>query len=85
MLNWKSVADELPAYGVPVLVCFEPSNPWSCEVVSREVDEFGEDDVWSGFGSTYPLSATDFWTPYNVPSIYEFSAIMKGENENDDI
>lgn len=85
MLNWKSIANEKPAYGVPVLVCFEPSNPWSCEVVSREIDEERGADGWEQDGYFFFMDATDFWAPYNLPSIYEFSAIVRGENENDDI
>lgn len=83
MLNWKCIANEKPAYGVPVLVCFEPSNYWSCQVLAREVGENGN-DVWSG-EIEYEFDAYDFWTSYNLPSVFELSAIMKGENENDDI
>ena len=65
-MKWNLFSNKLPEIGMDVLVCFDPSNPFSCEVCSLEVDDEG-DYVWWTIDRNYPTDDKDYWAEIEMP------------------
>lgn len=56
-MKWHRIKDKKPKLGVDVLVCFEPGNPFACDVCSLE-DEGEGNYVWWRLEKSYPVDDT---------------------------
>lgn len=67
--NWHRFSDKKPRMGDEVLVCFEPGNPYSCDVVSLEWedDELKDRFIWLRLDKTYEVDDEDYWTEIDIP------------------
>ncbi len=63
-MKWYQIKDKKPEQGVDVLVCFEPGNPFSCDVCSFENEG---DYVWWRLDKSYPVDDTDYWAEIPMP------------------
>ena len=63
-MKWYQIKDKKPEQGIDVLVCFEPGNPFSCDVCSLE-NEGGY--VWWRLDNSYPVDDTDYWAEIPMP------------------
>ena len=63
-MKWYQIKDKKPELGVDVLVCFEPGNPFSCDVCSLEIEG---NYIWQRIDKTYPVDDTDYWAEIPMP------------------
>ena len=63
-MKWYQIKDKKPEQGVDVLVCFEPGNPFSCDVGSLEIEG---NYIWWRIDKIYPVDDTDYWTEIPMP------------------
>lgn len=66
-MKWHLITEKQPEFGIDVLVCFDPSNPFSCDVCRLESNDEDEYIWWRSDMRNYAAEPTDYWAEIPMP------------------
>ena len=66
-MKWYQIKDKVPRMDTNVLVCFEPDNPFSCDVCSFIFNENDDRYIWWRTDRSYNVEYTDYWAEISMP------------------